>query len=64
MNDKQKSVPELRNDEWLLHSRFLVDTVYKLNELNISLLGKENITASAFNHIRACQKKLLLSESQ
>ena len=57
-------MPELRNDEWLLNLCFLVDIVNKLNELNISLQGKDNLIVDTFNHIRAFQKKLLLFESQ
>ena len=56
-------MPELRNDEWLLDLCFLVDIVNKLNELNISLQGKDNLIVDTFNHIRAFQKKLLLFES-
>lgn len=64
MNDKQRSVPELKNDEWLLDLCFLVDIVEKLNQLNISLQGKNNLIIDTFNHIKAFQKKLLLFESQ
>lgn len=64
MNDKQRPVPELRNDEWLLDLCFSVDIVEKLNQLNISLQGKDNLIIDTFNHIKAFQKKLLLFESQ
>lgn len=64
MNDKQIPVPELRNDEWLLDLCFLVNIVEKLNQLNISLQGKDNLIIDMFNHIKAFQKKLLLFESQ
>ena len=40
-----------------------MDIVNKLNELNISLQGKDNLIVNTFNHIRAFQKKLLLFES-
>lgn len=64
MNDKPRPVPELRNDEWLLDLCFLVDIVEKLNQLNISSQGKDNLVIDTFNHIKAFQKKLLLFESQ
>jgi len=34
MNDKQKPVLELSNDEWLFDLCFLVDIVENLNQLN------------------------------
>lgn len=64
MNDKQKPVLELSNDEWLLYLCFLVDIIEKLNQLNISLQGKDNLIIDSFNHINAFQKKLLLFEFQ
>jgi len=64
MNDKQRLVPELRNYEWLLDLCFLVDIVEKLNQLNISLQGKNNLIIDTFNHIKLFKKKLLLFESQ
>ena len=59
MNDKPRPVPELRNYEWLLDLCFLVDVVEKLNQLNISLQGKDNLIIDTFNHIKAFPKKLL-----
>jgi len=64
MNDKQKPVLELSNDEWLLDLCFLVDIVEKLNQLNISLQGKDNLIIDSCNYINAFQKKLLLFEFQ
>jgi hypothetical protein len=64
MNDKQKPVLELSNDEWLLDLCFLVDIVEKLNQLNISLQGKDNLIIDSCNYINAFQKKLLLLEFQ
>jgi len=64
MNDKQRPVPELRNDKWLLDIWFLIDIVEKLNQLNLLLQGKNNLIIDTFNHIKAFQKKLLLFESQ
>jgi hypothetical protein len=61
MNDKQKPVLELSNDEW---SSDLVDIVEKLNLLNISLQGKDNLIIDSCNYINAFQKKLLLFEFQ
>jgi hypothetical protein len=43
MNDKQKPVLQLSNDEWLLDLCFLVNIIEKLNQLNISLQGKNNL---------------------
>ena len=42
MNEKQGSVPELRND-WLLDLCFLVDITEKLNQLNKDLQGQDNL---------------------
>ena len=64
MNDKQKPVLELSNDEWLLDLCFLVDIVEKLNQLNISLQGKDNLIIDSCNYINAFKKKLLLFEFQ
>lgn len=64
MNDKQKPVLELSNDEWLLDLCFLVDIVEKLNQLNISLKGKDNLIIDSCNYINAFQKKLVLFEFQ
>jgi len=54
----------MTNDELLLDLCFLVDVVEKLNQLNISLQGKDNLIIDSFNHINTFQKKLLLFEFQ
>lgn len=64
LNNKQKPVLELSNDEWLLDLCFLVYTVEKLNQMNISLQGKDNLIIDSFIHINAFPKKLSLFESQ
>jgi len=64
MNNLKRPIPELRCDKWLLDLCFLVDIIEKLNQLNISLQGKNNLIIDSFNHINAFQKKLSLFESQ
>jgi len=62
MNDKQKPVLKLSNDEWLLDLFFLVDIVEKLNQLDTSLQGKDNLIIDSCDYINAFQKKLLVFE--
>jgi len=64
MNDKQKPVLELTNDEWLVDLCFLMDIIEKLNRLNVSLQGKDNLIIDSCNYINAFQKKILLFEFQ
>ena len=59
MNNKQRSVPELRNYECLLVLCFLVNIVKKPNQLNIWLQVKDILLINTYNHIKAFQKKLL-----
>lgn len=64
MNEKQESVPELSDDNWLLDLCFLVDITEKLNQLNKDMQGQDNIIIDACNFIKAFNKKLLLFEHQ
>ena len=59
MNEKQESVPELRND-WLLDLCFLVDITEKLNQLNKDLQGQNNLIIDARNFIKALNKKFIV----
>lgn len=65
MNEKQESVPELSDDDWLLDLCFLVDITEKLNQLNKDLQGQDNLIIDACNFINSNNnKKLLLFECQ
>lgn len=64
MNDEQKPVSELSDDERLLDRRSLVDIVEKPNRSNTSLRGRDNRIIDSCNYIDAFQKKLLLFEFQ
>ena len=65
MVSKNKFVAELNDENWLTYLAFLVNFIAPLNELNISLQGKNQlINTMCIQTITAFQMKLKLWQAQ
>ena len=55
MVSKNKSVPELDNENWLTNVAFLVDLTTHLNELSMHFQGENQLINTMFQTISAFQ---------
>ena len=60
MVSKNKSVPELDNENWLTNVAFLVDLTTHLNELSMHFQGENQLINTMFQTIIVFQMKLKL----
>ena len=58
LDEKQKHVPELEDENWLLKLMFLTDINTHLNELNLKLQGRCQTVLDLFSHCKAFIMKL------
>lgn len=58
LEQNNKGYPELQNDEWWCLLGFLCDITEKLNNLNQSLQGENNIVSNMANKVFAFEEKL------
>jgi hypothetical protein len=63
MTENGKTVPQLRDDKWILELAFLVDITY-LNELNVKLQGKDKLLSDKFSDEKTFEIKLKLLHKQ
>ena len=55
-------VGQLEDDKWVVHLAYLADVFTKLNELNLSLQGKESHILKLYDKVQGFTKKLKLWE--
>jgi len=51
MSEKDKNVPELSNEKWVLNLAFLTDVTTLLNELNLKLQVKDKFLSDMCSDI-------------
>ncbi|CAM1299181.1 GTF2IRD2B (predicted) [Pycnogonum litorale] len=64
MESKGRPLLEFSDEQWLCDFAFLVDITEKLNQLNVSMQGKDKLVHNLFGDIKSFEAKLLLWKSQ
>lgn len=64
MAKKGKPVKQFENAEWMSDLAFLTDITGHLNDLNLSLQGKDKLVHNMLNQIKAFENKLVLWKKQ
>jgi hypothetical protein len=59
MTERDKTVPQLSDDKWILELAFLVYIATYLNELNVKLQEKGKLLRDTFSDVKAFEMKLL-----
>ena len=62
MNERNRPLAELQNNEWLLKLSFYTDLIKQMNDLYLKLQGEKQVLPYLYTHIKSFRQKISIEQ--